>query len=344
MYEAREQDEILTELQQNVGNDASSYEGTFTYDVLAANSIEFAKQEVEREQMYKAAFAETSWGECLTLRAEEHGVVRKQSVKAKGTVTVTGNGVVPLGSVFQTPTGVAFYTTQTATITKSGDIPIECTAGGKKGNVDAKTITVISMSIPGITAVMNIDATHDGFDEESDAELLERLLFKVRQPATSGNANDYIEWATSVEGVGKAIVKKLWNGNGTVKVLVTDANGAPASSELIERVATYIDDKHPVGATVTVAAPEILTVNIELTPTSGKGNMDGIKNVLTRYFASNDYDGEKVSYAKVGKTILANSNETQVFDYEDLLLNGKTDNIPVTDEQIPQVGEVTIHG
>lgn len=98
MYEAREQDEILTELQQNVGNDASSYEGTFTYDVLAANSIEFAKQEVEREQAYKAGFAQTAWGEYLDLRAEEHGVVRKQSVKAKGTVTVTWNGVVPLGS------------------------------------------------------------------------------------------------------------------------------------------------------------------------------------------------------------------------------------------------------
>lgn len=344
MYEAREQPEILKELQDNSTTDASKFEGTFEYDMLASNSIEFAKQEVEREQMYKAAFAETSWGEYLTLRAAEHGISRREATKAIGELTVTGSGAVPEGSLFATQSGVLFHATEDTQITGQGVIAIEAETAGISGNVKAGAITVISMSIPGITAVMNIDATHDGFDEESDAELLERLLFKVRQPATSGNANDYIEWATSVEGVGKAIVKKLWNGNGTVKVLVTDANGAPASSELIEKVATYIDDKHPVGATVTVAAPEILTVNIELTPTSGKGNMDGIKNVLTRYFASNDYDGEKVSYAKVGKTILANSNETQVFDYEDLLLNGKTDNIPVTDEQIPQVGEVTIHG
>lgn len=344
MYEAREQPEILKELQDNSTTDASKFEGTFEYDMFSSNSIEFAKQEVEREQMYKAAFAETSWGEYLTLRAAEHGITRREATKAIGELTVTGNGIVPEGSLFATQSGVLFHATEDTQIAGQGVITIEAETAGISGNVKAGAITVISMSIPGITAVMNIDATHDGFDEESDAELLERLLFKVRQPATSGNANNYIEWATSVEGVGKAIVKKLWNGNGTVKVLVTDANGAPASSELIEKVATYIDDKHPVGATVTVAAPEILTVNIELTPTSGKGNTDGIKNVLTRYFASNDYDGEKVSYAKVGKTILSNSNETQVFDYEDLLLNGKTDNIPVTDEQIPQVGEVTIHG
>ena len=344
MYEAREQPEILKELQDNSTTDASKFEGTFEYDMFASNSIEFAKQEVEREQMYKAAFAATSWGDYLTMRAAEHGIYRREAVKAIGELTVSGNGTVPEGSLFATATGIMFHSTQTTEIEKTGKIPIEAEQAGVIGNVKAGQITVLPMSIPGITAVTNEAATHDGFDEESDDELYSRLDFKVKQPATSGNENDYIAWATSVEGVGKAIVKKLWNGNGTVKVLITDANGAPASSELIEKVATYIDDKHPVGATVTVAAPEILPVNVELTPTSGKGNTDGIKNVLTRYFASNDYDGEKVSYAKVGKTILANSNETQVFDYEDLLLNGKTDNIPVTDEQIPQVGEVTIHG
>ena len=180
MYEAREQDEILTELQQNVGNDASSYEGTFTYEVLASNSIEFAKQEVEREQAYRAMFARTSWGEYLEMRVEEHGIFRRQAVKAQGTATVSGNGTVPRGSVFQTATGVAFYTTKAATITRSGDVPIECSTAGAIGNVKAGTITVIPMSIPGISSVTNADATYDGFDEEDDATLYNRLIFKVR--------------------------------------------------------------------------------------------------------------------------------------------------------------------
>lgn len=194
MYEARGQDEILKELQQNVGNDTSNYEGTFTYDVLAANSIEFAKQEVEREQAYKAGFAQTAWGEYLDLRAKEHGIFRKQAVKASGTVTVTGTGIVPLESVFQTPTGVVFHTTKAVTIVSSGDIPIECTTSGEIGNVDANTITIIPMSIPGINSVTNPQATHDGFDPEDDASLYNRLIFKVRQPVTSGNKNEYIQW------------------------------------------------------------------------------------------------------------------------------------------------------
>ena len=240
MYEAREQSDILTELQQNVGSDASSYEGTFTYDVLASNSIEFSKEEVELEQAYKASFARSSWGEYLEMRAEEHGIFRKNAIKAIGKVTVSGNGIVPLGSIFQTGTGISFKTTKAVTISKSGDIPVECTTAGTVGNVAAKTITKIPMSIPGISSVMNAAAMHDGFNEEDDDSLFNRLLFKVRQPATSGNRNEYLQWATSVAGVGKAVIKPLWNGNGTVKVLITDVNGGPASSDLQSKVDPYL--------------------------------------------------------------------------------------------------------
>ena len=227
MYEARKQSDILTELQQNAGSDTSSYEGTFTYDVLAANSIEFSKEEVELEQAYKAAFARSSWGEYLEMRAEEHGIFRKNAIKAVGTVTVSGNGIIPLGSIFQTETGISFQATKVVTVSKSGDVPVECTAAGIVGNVAAKTVTKIPMSIPGISSVINDAAMHDGFNEEDDDSLFNRLLFKVRQPATSGNKNEYLQWATSVAGVGKAIVLPLWNGNGTVKVLITDTNGTP---------------------------------------------------------------------------------------------------------------------
>ena len=63
MYVARDQNEILQELQRQSGIEASKIEGTFENDVLASNSLEFQKIEVELEQAYKAAFAETSWGE-----------------------------------------------------------------------------------------------------------------------------------------------------------------------------------------------------------------------------------------------------------------------------------------
>lgn len=343
MYEARGQDEILKELQENSSSAVSSFEGTFTYDSFAANSIEFAKQEVEREQAYKAMFARTSWGEYLEMRAEEHGIFRRQAVKAKGTVTVSGNGTVPQGSVFQTFTGIAFYTTKAASITQSGDIPVECSTAGTIGNVKAGTITVIPMSIPGISSVMNADATYDGFDEEDDATLYNRLIFKVRQPATSGNVNDYIEWATSIAGVGHVTVVPLWNGNGTVKVIIADSSGSPASSNLLTQVSTTIETKRPIGATVSVVAPAILELHIALTPTKGKGDADAIKTLLNNYFTSRNFSGGKVSYAVVGKMII-DDESTNVTDYDSLTINGDVKNISLTAEQIPKVTEVTLNG
>ncbi len=113
MYEAREQEDILAELQEASTTPASKIEGTFENDMLASNSIEFAKIEVELEQAYKAAFAETSWGDYLTMIAAEFGVDRKLAVKAKGTVTITGTGDVSVGSRFSTAAGTVFETTET---------------------------------------------------------------------------------------------------------------------------------------------------------------------------------------------------------------------------------------
>lgn len=342
MYEAESQEDILTRLQQNTGSRVSSYEGTFAYDVLASNSIEFAKQEVEREEMYKAAFAETASGDYLTLIAEDHGVTRKEATAAVGNVVVKGNGTIPVGTLFQTESGISFTTTTTTTAVKNeATIPVQCTEAGTVGNVGANTVTVIPMSIPGITSVTNPEPMTDGFDQESDDDLYERFYFHVRQPATSGNCNDYIEWASSIAGVGHVKVLPIWNGPGTVKVLVTDANGEPASPALLNKVITYIESVRPIGPEVTVVAPSLFDLTIKLTVTSGDGDADYIKTMLNKYFVSRNFTGTTISYAKVGNMILTD-DKTEVDDYSGLLINDATGNISVTDDQIPHVKEVVL--
>lgn len=343
MYEAESQDTILKRLQQNTGSQVSTYEGTFAYDVLASNSIEFAKQEVEREEMYKAAFAETASGDYLTLIAADHGVERKEATAPVGNVLVKGTGTIPVGTLFQTEAGVTFTTTTTTTtaVKNEATIPVKCTETGTVGNVAANTITVIPMSIPGITSVNNPEAMADGFNAESDEDLYDRFHFHVTQPATSGNVNDYIEWASSIPGVGHVKVLPLWQGPGTVKVLVTDANGEPASPTLLNTVKAYIESVRPIGAEVTVVTPALFDLTIKLTVTSGSGDADYIKSMLNKYFVSRNFTGTTISYAKVGNMILTDA-KTGVDDYSWLLINDATGNISVTDDQIPHVKEVVL--
>ena len=319
MYEAREQEDILAELQSESETSATKIEGTFEYDMLASNSIEFAKTEVELEQLYKACFADTSWGEYLTMIAEQYGVLRRAATKATGTITLTGKGIVPTGSLFTTAAGTKFQTLEYRNVNGTADVPVEAVNAGEAGDVKENTITVIPMSIPGITAVTNAEATSGGYDEEDDEDLLKRYLEKVRLPATSGNKYEYYEWAKSVSGVGDARVQSLWNGPGTVKVIIVDANMQVASASLIQSVADYIETVRPIGATVTVVSPTPIPVTITA-KISGTLDKEQFLKDVNAYIAGKGMDLRSLSYARCIDILL---NQTTVADCADVRLNGK---------------------
>ena len=56
MYKARDQKNILQEMINSSRAKTGLFEGTFQYDALASNSIEFAKAEVELEEFKQSCF------------------------------------------------------------------------------------------------------------------------------------------------------------------------------------------------------------------------------------------------------------------------------------------------
>lgn len=336
MYNARDQAEILKELQSYSELPVSNIEGTFEYDVFASNSIEFGKVEVELEELYNAAFADTSWGDFLTARASEAGVIRKLAVNATGTVTVSGSGEIPLGSQFATETGIQFETESAVVVNTTATIPVRAVVAGTSGNVVAGAINTISASIPGIRDVINDDATSGGYDEENDASLLARYLLHVRNPGTTGNKSHYLEWALSVPGVGSAGVVPTWNGPNTVKVIIVDANRDTANAELIKRVADYIETVRPIGAQITVISASKKTIDISVTIT-GFADVNSIEAAVAEYFKN--ITTNYVSIAKIGDIIF---HTTGVEDYTGLTLNGYASNVGLSDEELPVIGEVRI--
>ena len=128
------------------------------------------------------------------------------------------------------------------------------------------------------------------------------------------------------------------------KVLVVDAEMGVPSGDLLEKVRAEIAANAPIGATVTVAAPEVLTVDVALSVTDGVGNADGIKQVLNDYFKETVFEADSISYAHIGKVILSEYVKTGVLDYTDLKVNNGTVNIPVADGQLPVIGQVTLDG
>ena len=172
-------------------------------------------------------------GEYLDIRCAYYGITRKAGTAAKVTLTVSGrDGVqVPKGSAFLTVAGVRFLTDAAAVIADGlAQIAAVAAEAGITGNVAAGEITRQLTSISGVTAVTNEAEASGGTDPETDSALLGRLLTRLREAATSGNASHYRQWTLETDGVGAAKAVPLWNGAGTVKVLIASAGMGPVDS------------------------------------------------------------------------------------------------------------------
>ena len=343
MFKIPNSDEILKELQNQCTSPFSKFEGTFEYDVFSSNAIEFMKTYVELGELYKVAFGDTAYGDFLTRKAADSGVIRKESTKAVGFVMVKGNGELPKGSQFATQTGVLFETLEAVTVDTQATVKVEAVIPGSIGNVTAQAISVIPMSIPGILSVSNAEPMQDGFEAETDEELRTRYLNHVRNPGTSGNVNHYYEWAMSVAGVGGAKVIPTWNGPGTVKVIVVDTEYKAASKDIVAKVQSYVDKVRPMGAVVTVKTVEPTTINLSIHP-EGAFSKDVFKELVKAYFIALEQQvikgnqTVKLSVAKIGSLAL----DAGAIDYTRLLVNGRTESITLGVDQLAVLGEVQV--
>lgn len=324
-------------------NPETIIEGSFKRDIINATAEEFKNTYFELDLIKDSAFAATSWGEYLTAKCSDFGIDRKLAVKAHGEVTVKGtqNAWIPVNSLFQSTSGYKFYTTVESYIGDSGSviIPIEAEKPGTEYNLEANTITLIPMSIGGVSAVNNDKPTIDGFDEESDEALYQRYSDFIRLPATSGNIYHYNLWATSVSGVGGCRIKDLVNGPGTVGVAIVDSNGDKASTDLINKVKAYIELKRPVGAKVIISTPEIQPINITINGLTGNGTEALFKEYLAKYFKLHGFKMLKVSQADIVKQLFA----AGYTDYNSILINGKSESIELNDK-LPKIGTVVLNG
>lgn len=214
--------------------------------------------------------------EFLIRWANIFGVDRVEASFAEGTVTVTGtNGTpFPAGTIWARADGVT-YTQDADAIIAGGQAIIAVTAEetGDTGNAVAGVKLTIGTPIVGINSSATVSG--DGIQEGADIEKIEalrvRLLDRLRTPPSGGGPGDYVKWAKLVAGVTRVWEYPRQLGPGTVVVLFTrdnDASIIPSAGE-VEEVQDKLEEKAPVTAEPTAAAPSELLVNFvfaSLTP------------------------------------------------------------------------------
>jgi uncharacterized phage protein gp47/JayE len=338
-------EEIMERMFAQIPNEYDKSEGSIIYDAVVGVATALEDSYIEMETIIDKAFAETAYGEYLDKITAELGVYRKPATKATTTVTVSGTDgtVIPAGTRFFVDS-IYFVSTESKTISGTvASVMVECEEAGTIGNVPANSIVNFE-PIAGVTSVTNPDPVTNGTDEETDDELRERYFEKVQTPATSGNAQHYINWCKEVAGVGDAKVFPLWNGNGTVKCVIINSNKRAADASLVSEVADHIELNRPIGADVTVESATELAINVSVEVILIPGYdlptvQTSLTTVLTDFLKEIAFKTDYVSYALVGSKIL---EVPGVSDYSNLTLNGGTSNVTIGNTQVAVVGTVNV--
>lgn len=349
MAETAEQ--IQSRMLTNVDDSYDKTQGSFVYDFTKPVAIELETAYQEQDEILDNGFAETTTGTYLERKVAEQGLTRKPATKATTTVTVTGleGSVINIGDKVASD-NVDFVFTESKTIDVSGtvDVLVECEEAGEIGNVPIGAIKYFPVTLAELETVTNLNIVNNGYAGETDEELRQRYFEKVRTPSTSGNKYHYKNWAKEVVGVGDAKVYPLWNGNGTVKVVIIDSNKTGAEAQLVTDTFNHIEDNRPIGATVTVESATEKAINISFTAVKDLNYTDqqrqtNIENAVKDYLKSIAFIENTVSYGKIGSAII---NSAGILDYSGLTVNGGTSNIALSDSnsltEVAVLGVVTI--
>lgn len=357
MFENKTKDVIHQEMLNSISDDYDKNVGSFIYDATrpSAEKLEEAYKDMDLV-VSKLSINNLSGDELAKEVYERTGITRHKATYATTIVTVNGQPgtVINIGDkVSSDSINYTFMESKTIDVNGQALVLVQADVIGAIGNVPANTINSFPITLQGLTGVTNLYPVTNGYEAETDANLLDRYYERIQTPPTSGNKAHYKNWAKEVTGVGDARVFPLWNGDNTVKVVIIDSNKAPASADLVAAVQNYIDPGvtglgegvAPIGAFATVASAIGKSINIIVDAIKDPAFTDqqiqlNVEENLREYLSSIAFDeNSTVSYARIGSLIIASEG---ILDYQNLLINNSTANVLIGEQEVAVLGGVTI--
>ena len=329
-------EEILEGCLNKVPSEMYRGEGSIIYDALSPAVLELAQMYLEVSNLLDLSMPDTAVGTYLDRIVSGYGLTRRQATFALRKISC--DQALEIGSRWSVDETTYIIIEPMS----DGNYLARCEQVGSIGNRYSGKMESLD-GASDANAIL-IDVVESGQDIETDESLRNRFYESVQRPATSGNVHHYKIWATEVEGVGDAKIFPLWNGPGTVKVLITNTDKLPADRSLIDKVASHIEEVRPIGANVTVVAPTPKTLNINVTLEIGTDVLletikQNLKTKIQEYLQSITFKKNIISYAIIGSLIL---DVDGVIDYTDLKLNNTAANIKLTEEEIPTIGTLVV--
>lgn len=349
MYEEITFESIVSRMLEQIPSDFDKREGSLIYDALAPCAIELQLMYIELDVILKETFGDTASRSYLIRRANERGLSPYPSTYA--VLRGEFNMDIPIGSRFSCDELTYIATEQIET----GQYYMKCETLGVEGNRTFGTLVPIDY-IKNLTSAKLLELLIPAEDEEETENFRTRYLNSFNTKSFGGNVQDYLDNTNGISGVGATKVTPVWNGGGTVRLCILDAEYHCASVELVDLVQQTIDPTKdgygvgiaPIGHVVTVVTAEEVAIDIQTSLIFSSGyhfsmihttlqeNIQDYLLSLRKNWA--DEENLVVRLAQIEAIII---NLQGVEDIIETKLNGISGNFTLTSEQIPVLGVVT---
>lgn len=274
-------------------------EGSIIYDALAPTCYQLAAFIMQLKNVLLETFVVTATGEYLDYRAQETGIERIEATKAIVRARLTREDGSPfsvaMGSRFSSIGDDPVYYTVIAA-EEEGIFHFQAETAGESGNKYIGVLLPLN-NFNGLAEAMVTEILIPARDTETDEELRKRIIDSKEIVTFGGNITDYYYLTSGIQGVGAVQIYPVWNGGGTVRLVILDDTFKAANEVLVERVQQMIDPTSnqqgigyaPIGHQVTVAAPTNKTIDVEFELTLNLGVSypqlaDTIHQVIEDYF------------------------------------------------------------
>lgn len=354
MFENKTYANLLQAAMDHIGTGVQKNEGSLVYNALSALAFELNKIYIQMDYIITQSHADTADIENLTEIAADRAVYRKSASPA--TVAIQTNVAVPIGTRFSLK-GFT-YTVEEETDNEKFIYAAVCDEAGSGANDLTGPVTAIDY-VSGLESAEITEVLIDGEDAESRDSLYQRYLQSFEQESFSGNITAYKEKVNAIEGVGGCKVSPVWNGPGTVKVVIISAEHGAVTEYLLNQIRESAVPTEggtgygwaPIDHKVTFESVEEVEVDVTTTVTFSNGyswatSREAIEEAIGGYLKTlaktwangTDKDSIRVYISRMESAIL---DVPGVIDVQGTTLNGEGSNLDLTASQIPVLGEVT---
>lgn len=349
MYEANTYDAILERMLEQIPDSIDKREGSIIFDALAPVAVELAQTYIEMDAILNEAFADTASREYLIKRAAERGLAPSAATYtvAKGEFNID----IAVGDRFS----CGDYNYAASEKISTGIWKLICETPGSTPNGNLGMLIPIDY-IDGLTTAALTEILIPGEDEEETEDFRSRYFATLSTKSFGGNKADYIEKINAVSGVGGVKVYPVWNGGGTVKLVIINSDYGKATTTLIDTVQTMVDPTinkaggdglAPIGHIVTVETVTEAKVNLTFNITYQEGYSfheveSYITGVIDNYFLElcKTWDNNESLIIRISQLESRLLNVTGVVDVTGTTINGEASNLVLSADAIPVRGTV----